>query len=63
MQVFSIGLNDGIVRVTKEEYGKDFGFYKFMSHASLSFNSSNNTQYLSKDCICVRVRKSRTTDD
>ena len=62
-KVFSIVPNDGIVRVTKGEYGQDFGFYKFMSHSSLSFNSSTNTQYLSKDCICVRVRKSRTTDD
>ena len=62
-QVLSIDPNDGIVRVTKGEYGKDFGFYKFMSHASLSVNSSTNTQYLSKDCICVRVRKSRAADD
>ena len=62
-QVFSIDPNDGIVRVTKGEYGKYFGFYKFMSHASLSFNSSTNTQYLSEDCICVRVRKSHAADD
>ena len=57
-QVYSI---DHFNRVTEGEYGKDFGFYKFISHASLPFNPSNNTQYLKDDCICVRVRKSRTT--
>ena len=62
-QVYSIDPNDKLVRVTEGEYGKDFGFYKFISHASLPFNSSTNTQYLKDDCICVRVRKSRADDD
>ena len=62
-QVYSIDPNDKLVRVTEGEYGKDFGFYKFISHASLPFNSSTNTEYLKYDCICVRVRKSRADDD
>ena len=62
-QVYSIDPNDELVRVTEEEYGKDFGFYKFISHASLPFNSSTNTEYLKDDCICIRVRKSRADDD
>ena len=62
-QVFSIDPNDGLVRVTKGEYGRDFGFFKFISHASLLLDSFANTQYLYEDCICVRVRKSRTAGD
>ena len=62
-QIFSIDPNDGFARVTEGEYGKDFGFYKFISHASLSFNSSTNTQYLKDDCIRIRVHKSRAADD
>ena len=61
-QVYSIDPNDGIARVTEGEYGKDFCFYKFMSHTSL-FDSSTNTQYLKDNCIRVRVHKSRAADD
>ena len=62
-QVYSIDLNDDLDRVTEGEYGKDFGFFKFISHATLPFNSLKNTQYLKDDCICVRVLKSRADDD
>ena len=64
-QVFSIDPNDGLVRVNvnEGEYGRDFGFFKFISHVALPFNESTNTQYLYEDCICVRVRKSRAADD
>ena len=62
-QVFSIDPNDGLDRVTKGEYGRDFGFFKFISHASLPLDISKNTQYLYEDCICVRVCKSRADDD
>ena len=62
-QVYSIDPNDKLKRVTEGEYGKDFGFFKFISHAALPFDSSTNTQYLKDDCICVRVRKSRADDD
>ena len=62
-QVISIDPNDELHRVTEGEYGRDFGFFKFISHAALPFNSSKNTQYLKDDCICVRVRKSRADDD
>ena len=55
-QRLSIDKNDKIVRVSKGEYGQDYGLYKFISHSSLSLDSSTNTQYLMQDCICVRVR-------
>ena len=62
-QVYSIDPNDGIDRVTEGEYGKDFCFYKFISHASLTLDLSTNTQYLNDDCIRIRVHKSRAADD
>ena len=62
-QVYSIDPNDDLFRVTKGEYGRGFGFFKFISHVALPFNSSKNTQYLHDDCICVRVSKSRADDD
>ena len=55
-QILSIDTNDKIVRVSKGEYGQDYGLYKFISHSSLPLNSSTNTQYLHQDRICVRVR-------
>ena len=61
-QVFSIDPNDELFRVTKGEYGRDFGFFKFISHTSLPLDKSTNTQYLYDDCICVRVRKSLADD-
>ena len=42
------------VRVTEREYGNIRGYPQFMSQSSL--NSSTNPQYLSQDCICVRVQ-------
>ena len=62
-QVYSIDPNDDLFRVTEGEYGRGFGFFKFISHASLPFNESKSTQYLKDDCICVRVLKSRADDD
>ena len=50
----SIGTNNDFVRVTKGEYGKNCGYYQFISQSSL--NSSTNPQYLYQDCIRVRVQ-------
>ena len=62
-QVLSIDPYDSLGRVTKGEYGRDYGYFKFISHAALPLDSSTNTKYLKDDCICVRVRKSRADDD
>ena len=50
----SIDTNDDFVRVTKGEYGNDYGYHQFISQSSL--NSSTNPQYLYQDCIRVRVQ-------
>ena len=50
----SIDTNNGIVRVTKGEYGNALGYHQFISQSSL--NSSTNPQYLYQDCIRVRVQ-------
>ena len=42
-QVYSIDPNDDLSRVTEGEYGRGFGFFKFISHAALPFNESKNT--------------------
>ena len=58
-QILSIDTNDRIDKVTRGEYGEDYGLRDFISQSSLPLNSSNNTQYLNnQDCICVRVRNS-----
>ena len=56
-QILSIDTNDRIDKVTRGEYGEDYGVRDFISQSSLPLNRSNNTQYLNnQDCICVRVR-------
>ena len=42
-------------KVTDGEYGNNVGTDKFISHSTL-INSSNNTQYLYQDSICVSVQ-------
>ena len=37
-------------------FGKNRGREQFISHSSLSLNSSTYTQYLHQDCIRVRVQ-------
>ena len=54
-QILTIDTNDKIARVSKGEYGADYGLDNFIAHSSLS---STNTKYLYQDCICVRVRSS-----
>ena len=54
-RTISIDTND-FVRVTEGEFGKNRGREQFISHSSLSLNSSTYTQYLHQDCIRVRVQ-------
>ena len=53
-KTLEIDTNIDFVRVTEREYGKNHGYYQFISQSSL--NSSTNPQYLYQDCICVRVQ-------
>ena len=53
-KTLEIDTNNDFVRVTEREYGKNHGYYQFISQSSL--NSSTNPQYLYQDCIRVRVQ-------
>ena len=55
-ETFTIDTNNGFDKVTRGEYGNEYGFKDFIPQSSLS--PSNNIQYLYQDCICVRVRNS-----
>ena len=55
-RTISIDKSDKINRVSKGEYGKDHGLFKFVPHSSLSYNPTTNTLYLHEDCICFRVQ-------
>ena len=50
----SIDKNNKIDRVSKGQFGDDYGLYKFVSHSTLNL-SNENTQYICEDCICVRA--------
>ena len=45
------------VRDTKKDIGSGFGHQKFISHSSLSYNSTTNTEYLQDDCLRLRVKE------
>ena len=45
----------GFVQVTKGTYGKSLGYSQFISHFSLTYNSTINTEYLQEDCLRLRV--------
>ena len=46
----------GFVRVTgQQKYGQSRGWHKFISHSSLPYNSTTNTEYLQDDCLRLRV--------
>ena len=51
----TIDTNDKYVRVTEGRCGNGTGYGKFISHSSVT-SSTTNTQYLSQDCIRVRVQ-------
>ena len=48
--------DDGFDRVTgKRKYGTSYGYPQFISHSSLPYNSTTNTEYLRDDCLRLRV--------
>ena len=46
---------NGFVRVLEGEYGTSQGYSRFISHSSLLYNSTTNTEYLQNDCLRFRV--------
>ena len=44
-------------RVTKEDIRHGRGHSQFISHSSLSYNSTSNTEYLQDDCLQLRVKE------
>ena len=51
----SINAASDFVRVLDCNFGTSFGYANFISHSSLSYNSSTNTEYLQDDCLRFRV--------
>ena len=45
----------GFIQVTKGTYGNNIGYDQFVSHSSLPYNSTTNTEYLQDDCLRLRV--------
>ena len=45
------------VRVTNKDIGDGWGAHQFISHSSLSYNSTTNTEYLQDDCLRLKVKK------
>ena len=55
-KTLTIDTDAKFTRVTEGVYGNHVGYAQFISHSSLSHDSSTNTQYLYQDCIRVRVQ-------
>ena len=51
----SINPTHNFIRVLQEVYGTSLGYSKFISHSSLSYSSTTNTEYLQEDCLRFRV--------
>ena len=43
--------------ITKKDIGNWRGYQMFISHSSLSYNSTTNTEYLQDDCLRLRVKE------
>ena len=56
-KTLSIVESSGLVRVLAGDYGKCWGFSQFISHSSLNYNRSANTEYLQNDSLCLRVKQ------
>ena len=54
--------SDGFVQVTKGMYENNCGFDQFISHSSLPYNSTTNTEYLQEDCLRLRVNVANVDD-
>ena len=42
-------------RMYNNEIGVELGSHQFISHSSLSYNSTTNTEYLQDDCLRLRI--------
>ena len=51
----SIDARHGFVKVTEGIFGKPWGFHDFISHSSLTYDPTRNTEYLQEDCLRFRV--------
>jgi len=52
--------SDGFVQVAEERYQVSIvskGYNHFISHSTLPYNSTTNTEYLQDDCLRLRVKK------
>ena len=54
-RTISIKATSGFTRVVQRDYGPSLGYPQFISHSSLSYNSTTNTEYLQDDCLRLRV--------
>ena len=56
-KILPITSDFGFVRVTdrQQQYGRSRGWPQFISHSSLPYNSTTNTEYLRDDCLRLRV--------
>ena len=49
--------NTSCCRVYNGAIGGGIGYSQFISHSSLSYNSTTNTEYLQDDCLRLRVKE------
>ena len=49
--------NTSCCRMYDGAIGDGIGYHQFISHSSLSYNSTTNTEYLQDDCLRLRVKK------
>ena len=54
-KIASINSTSNFIHVLESMYGTSLGYSKFISHSSLSYNSTTNTKYLQEDCLRFRV--------
>ena len=52
-----IGVVSGLDKVADGIVGNSFGFVKFISHSSLPYNRSTNTEFLHNDSLHLRVKQ------
>ena len=54
-RTISIEATSDFTRVVQGDYGPSLGYDQFISHSSLSYNSTTDTEYLQDDCLRLRV--------
>ena len=55
-RTLSIVARHGFVKVTEIIFGASTGFENFISHSSLAYDPSENTEYLQEDCLQFRIK-------